>query len=499
MTGLRRLLLHAAVALAAAIAGGSQAQSPIRSTALKLHIESPKDRFIVKEQILVNIRIENTGAAPVSVPTITDNRNHALVYELTGPSVAAVHRFHYGLPGGGLPGEAEPVLLQPGQSTEARLDLGVHLPLWKTGPHSLQIRLGDTVSPPFPFTLEMPVVRSAQVVSNGIESAPRSIRLAFLDSHGQIYLGFFDEPDGLGEGRPESSFVPAVQVSADAHSVLVPSSNFDRSSLFFSRYGWRSDAAVGIDEAPSKKRVQLDLAGAHALRPALLQHSGDVDVFLMEPARLTLARLPRPGADPSRLWSVGLPGRAMSGSAVIGSPAAGGPLAAVVVSAEGRGLAITLVQNERTRIMRFEGLTVLPECKPAVAFGAGGVLRTSVLVGQPATAEHPSRIGVLDLTWPAGADVLPVESGPSSWVNLLPPQQALAGVVVYAAHGAPPRRDWVLLLDNGTLVSSRRPGVPTPLAPSHRPVRPLQLAPMERETYLLVHHPNNVLALQRLQ
>ena len=356
MTGGLRPVLRVVVVLAAILTAVAQAQGTNRSSGLKLHIESPKDHFIVKEQILLKIRIENTGPTPVSVPNITDNRNVALSYDLTGPSVASAHRFTYGAAGARLPGDAEAVLLQPGQSTEAKLNLTHQLSVWKEGMHALRLHLAEVVSAPFAFTLDRPTVRSAQVFNDGAESLPGQIRLAFLDGHNQVYLGFFDEPDGVGEGRPESSFLPVANVPADTHSLLMPTSNFNRSALFFSRYGWRSWAAVGADDAPTAGRVQLDLAGAHALRPSLLQRSGDIDVFLMEATRLTLARLPRQGRDTSRrLWNVVLPGRAVSGSAASGSLSAGSPQAAVVVCTEATGLAVALVQDEIELMLQVNG------------------------------------------------------------------------------------------------------------------------------------------------
>ena len=187
---------------------------------MKLEIDSSKNRFIVKEALVFTVRIRNDSSAPVQTPQIADNRNVALTYELRGPSVGGGLRFHYGSAADfRLPGSPEVVTLNPGQTQEETVDMVGFVREWKPGRHEIVAHLDAAVSQPFAFTIVAPNVKSAQVLSDGWPVGRSPIRIAFLEGEGNLYQGFYSEPDGTDETPATSRFVYAVKASADAEQV----------------------------------------------------------------------------------------------------------------------------------------------------------------------------------------------------------------------------------------------------------------------------------------
>ena len=483
----------AAPLLAVLLAGGGHGQdptSPVRRNPLQLEIHNPKDRFIIKEALAFTVVIRNTGTKPITVPKILDNRNKSLTYELGGPSVSGIYRFHYGsaadfqLPGG--PAERT---LAPGETMEDVVDIVQFVANWKPGQHAIRFRLGDVVSNAFNFTLEHAKVKSAQVLSDGPQMTPGMIRIAFLEDNGYIYQGFYSEADGTVETPATSKFVPAVKVPAAAQSTLVPWTNFDRASVFFSRFGWEQKGEIGVAEVPQAPPIELPLAGATVLHPALMVESGAMNLFLLRGQNLTLARIPHEDGKPQNVWQCTLPGGGVAGGSALGPVASGSPLAAAVVIPHTEAISIAVVQDGKFRSHRFEKLHVLPNSTPAIAFAAGGEIRTSVVVADSADLKNAV---ILDLIWEAGKPEPRMSKS-----NPIPLTAKVSGAsAVYAPVGEPPRRDWVIAFADGTVVSSREPQV-------HRhfgsgPVLPLQLAARQQQTYLLVNDPVEVLGLALL-
>jgi cell division septal protein FtsQ len=109
---------------------------------------------------------------------------------------------------------------------------------------------------------------------------------------------------------------------------------------------------------------------------------------------------------------------------------------------------------------------------------ASGIAEAAVLFE---TDSPDRRLALADLRFAADgkqpAELKITELGP------LPaaPVAAAAGYVV-SANGAP-RRDWAVLLEDGTVVHSGNPGNPQRLA--ERPAVPLELVPLASSAYLL--------------
>src|SRR5690349_9885235 len=83
--------------LPALAAGGSQRAGGGRQgvAKVKLELRLPRDRFLVGENVSVELRLTNTGTAPVAVPALRSDANPQPVYRLAGPGYAEGATFTY--------------------------------------------------------------------------------------------------------------------------------------------------------------------------------------------------------------------------------------------------------------------------------------------------------------------------------------------------------------------------------------------------------------------
>lgn len=471
----------------------SDGREPPGRLHLKLSIEGGKGPFIVKEQVRVVVTLQNSGDGTLTVPEIDDSRNDAIEYLLTGPSFGAGLRTHYGKAEGRMPGAPEQVQLAPGESLDAPIDLGRFVGTWLPGAHTVQLRWHTLVSEVFRFEIQFPQLASAQIVSNGLESDARQIRVGVLAAGGRAYTGFFEVPSALSPAPPKSFFVATAEVPAQAQSLIVPAANFNRAILREAAIGWTDGKSLAMLAGGQAGGPPLAVEGARILRPGLLLRSGEVEIHTVNGLALSHWRLPLSGS-PHVLATTLLPARVLSGAVAIGPSALNSPRAAVLVLDDEAGLSVGLVQDGRLRLRRFMGVRPLEGSQPALSFGADGRVRSCVLVGDRLERR---RVQVLDLVWPLEADLLPLETGPAYQFMLPENREVAEACVSYAPRMATPRREWAALLDDGRLLSSRSSGASR--MPPFAPVRPLQLAVTDAEAFLLCHHPSEVMALPRLE
>lgn len=457
---------------------------------MELKISGSKNRFILKEALVFTVAIKNGGAAPIQVPATADNRNQALTYELSGPSVPAGLRFHYG-PAAEfrLPGDPQMTTLAPGATQEDKVDVVNFVPIWTPGKHKIRIRLQAASSPDFEFEIVAGKVKSAQVLSEGAEISTGRINIAFLENNGTIYLGFYSEADGTVETPAESYFVPFGHPGESADASLLPWTNFNRGSVFFSRYAWLSGGVFAIQETKPEDRVTLPLDGASIAGPPLMVTSGVIQLFTFKGNQASLWSLPRTGS-PTKSWTVALPGVPIAAGAALGSKALGSPAAAVFVIPGKDELILALAQDGKIRQHKIEKHFALPKSVPAVALPAKDAIHVSLIAGADEKGEFLVPVEVI---WH------PDQKDPSVSIggSFKPVKQYVEALSAYSPLGNPPRRDWVVALEEGEVISSRSRGVARKFGDG--PVLPLQLAPRSQQTFLLVHKPAMLLDLEILR
>jgi hypothetical protein len=260
-----------------------------------------------------------------------------------------------------------------------------------------------------------------------------------------------------------------------------------------SRFGWRAGEVMvmtGIPGLPSSQEVRFirPRGAGRLVRPAMLAESGDVDVMALEGGdgrTLWLMRLPPAGqGQPGVVASVQLPGEALSARAALAPASAGETRAAVVIMpSQHNGAQIALVQfapggNKPTvRTVAVEHAYALPASEPGIHVDMDGTVHTSVLF---AGDESLHKLFIASVIWPASGGGGQLDRGAASE---LPGPPRAAAVTYSVSHGSAGRRAWVVLLENGQVVSGGWPTGPRTLHGT--PSLPLDLVAMSKMSYLL--------------
>lgn len=458
---------------------------------MKLQIESPKNTFIVNESLTLTVRFTNEATAPMKVPQIADNRNAALTYKLKGPSAEDGYEFNYGSSADFvLPGDPEMVVLKSGSRLEELIDMVGYLPVWEPGEYSIVAQWEDIRSEPFVFTVEYPKALSAQVISDGWPINPGVMRIAFLTAAGDIYQGFYSETDGTDETPARSKFVHAGTAPADAVKSLTPLTNFDRASVFFSRFGWASEERIGFFEASADSSVSMETNGAAILGQALMREDGVVHLFTVNENQLSMFAVPRKNEGvPSMEWQLDLPFSLESGSSALGSPASGNQAGAAIVMNGNEGVILAAAINGELKTALFEELIILPDSQPALWIETDGTIRVSVIAE---SIEVANQIQLAEAVWYPGNPEAETNLGPK--VEIM--KEISGAAVAYAQGPSLLRRDWVVAVAGGKIVSSKAPSELRQFGTG--PVMPIQIHARITESYVLVNNPKSVLYLNQL-
>jgi hypothetical protein len=165
----------------------------------------------------------------------------------------------------------------------------------------------------------------------------------------------------------------------------------------------------------------------------------------------------------------------------------------VLVAETADGMRLILVAGPgEPRVLKMPGAHLLPQSEPALRIASDGHVNASVLVAIDADLH---RIATADVTWPPGNETGDFALKMATTLATAP-QAAATTYSVAPEGGAVPRRDWVILLADGTVAGNRFPNTPRHL--TGEPVRPLELLGMSQLPYLLVHDADTVLRLQGL-
>ena len=472
-------------------------------------IELKKNRFLAKEAMGATIRIENTGDAPVEVPDPQTNINWQPTYTVEGPSYPQGYTFHFR---GVILGDMEAahegldlmtIRLEPGQSHIAEVPLEQMATIAKPGEYTLVASMdidGKTVrSEPITFTIVEPVFQSFHIaVAEGFQSS-YPIRIFCLESsqpQPDVYMALFKEvePD-VGDVRL-MDLTHCATAGKNAEQLFGAWMNYTGLGTPAPRVGWRQGSTlcvIGFGEEEPKTFDPPD--PFEIVRPGLMTESGELDLFVLceEGKVLSLLRFPDGEEAPRSMWDFNLPAKASAGRAALGPSAAGSDRVAVFLADTEKGAQFTLLNagngESKPKIQKVvvKGKHHLPSCEPAVRMDRDGNIHASSLLVDDSDERS---LQLIDLVWSPGAKP-PLSANRSSAVALQ--EDVRAGAVVYGvAERQIPRRDWVVLLNDGNVVSNQ---FPQPTSIPGEPAVPLQLLPMSRRTYLLVADPEQVLRL----
>jgi hypothetical protein len=145
---------------------------------------------------------------------------------------------------------------------------------------------------------------------------------------------------------------------------------------------------------------------------------------------------------------------------------------------------MTLVQwtpgdsHPSVRSVKVPGVVPLPAAEPALRFEPDGTVRASALFAE---SGQPRGLVLVDATWPPGAADGRVTAR-EHVATLAGPARA-AAVTYSVARLSPGRREWLVLLADGSTVFSASPAEHHHLAAA--PVLPLQMLAMSQATYVL--------------
>jgi hypothetical protein len=469
---------------------------------VELKIDLGQQHFITKESMVMRVLIHNTGSAPVSVPDPENNRNTQPAYTVTGPSFPKGHTFHFrqialGDPNPAKEREAGTTLtIAPGETHESSLPLEQLVRFSQPGKHTLVASLdagGQKLnSVPVEFTIEAPQIRSMQFLADDGFQTPNPIRVLCLlgESPDQrLYQAILREerPD-LGEvGLAKMIFV--APAGPNSTGVIAPWANHNHMESFLNRFGWQAGALLGIEGLAGSRGLRLTLpeAPSEILRPALMSDSGDVDVLTLSANRASLSMVrfpnPRPGAEAKLLWTLPLQSPALATRAAIAPRSAGARRYALIIvsdgSTESRMILVESGADQATPTLRegvLPGATPLPGSEPGITVAADGTVHASALF-----AEGPNQrnLFVADIKWPSGSGA----ATPARGKIFKLPGAPRSAQVTYSVANKSARREWIVLLQDGSVVFSGSPNRPRKV--DGTPAIPLNLIAMSQMSYLL--------------
>ncbi len=475
------------------------------SKKMKISISLGGDRFIARESMVLTVVVTNTGSSAIEIPDPGDGRNTQPEYAIQGPSYPQGHKIVFGRPL--KPGQPspEPVLvkLAPGEEHESELPLEMAVKFPEPGKHTLVAKLSwagaSAVSAPVSFMIEAPVLHAARIMADDGFQRPGMQRvLALAGQPPKLYQFMFREQrPGIGEIR-FAKMVPAAVPPPEATDVIAPWTNFDRSDVFYFRTGWRTPAAVGMEtDTPVQRATAAIEAGSEVIHPALMAKDGAASVLVRTAKEILLIQLPLPAEEkappPSQtIWKANLEHPAIAACAAVAPAPLNKPFALTVGQGMGN-VAVTLFESGASKGKHVEipAATLPPDSQPALWIDSSAQAHAAILVADP---DAPRNLSLVLIDWMTAEPEAKVTRKSVSRL----PRDAKSSVAAFSVSDRrPPRLDWVVLLDDGSLVSSKSPGS-VQRFPS-APVRPLQLLSMSQAMYLLTTDAVDILRFRNLQ
>lgn len=489
----RRAAAAAILAVVLAWRGTAQNQTARgKNNVMELELRIAKSQYIIRESLRVEVVFRNPGPNPVSVPSLADNRNRAMAYHLTGPSVKDELVFQYARTSNRLPGPPAQISIAAGKELSKALQIDQYVPHWKPGQHQLFATLetpgGILRSKAVTFEIVEPTVRSAAVVHDmaaGSTDRMRAIFLAETGSKLRLFQAAFTESRPGLETEAEAHYSEVMELAPDTSAVASLWADFNRGGLLLSpRYVWvNRSGTAGVQEFQSEP-VRFDLSGDSLLRPGLMTNDGSALLAGIHGREVRLRRIPKQGGTPAVSWQATLPLTIESGRVWI---TGNGKVTVLLAGEDSRDVRLFLVQDgamiAQTTV---EGAKLLPQSEPGLSIAPDGTVRASILVAQPDVRRE---VAIVDWMPSGGAAGLKRQAA----ATLRQDPKAAGVVYAYAAAGEP-RRDWVIHYGDNIIVTRGSPARPRML--SGTPMVPLQLLPRAGMSFLLLRNPAEVLAME---
>lgn len=469
---------------------------------MKLELELPDRRYLLRELMRLKVTLRNTGAEPATVPKVEDVTNDRPVYVVDGPSFDKPFSFTAGSASPRLPTAPARApttqVLAPNEAGELAFDIGRLVPFTTAGVHTLRARLEWNGSVIESNVLRFELVRgrtlSARLMLDDGFQRPSPMRALLLVDDGQLrslVVAFFSEvaPD-YAEAKL-GYLLRVASADAAADEALPTWTNYPRGDTFKLRYGWRSPAALTVEGArPDQRVTAASVAGALRVQPALMTRDGVVEAFQATAEGVALWRFDAAPAPAKSIWQAPLP-PPLAARAGRGKAPHGERPAAVFVSRSAGGLSLSLVESDGhqpvVRQLELHLARALPDSEPALRIDDQGRVHVALVV---AADNALRRVRCVEAVWPARSGDGAVKAGPERPLPAAP----MAATAAFDTSGGD-RLEWVARLPDGRLCLGSTPE----LDPSGgQPALPLQLLVQGEHSYLLVLGADAVPALEAL-
>ena len=292
---------------------------------------------------------------------------------------------------------------------------------------------------------------------------------------------------------------PVMEIPAQATDVLCPWTTFDRSEATVIWRAWREGKFLCALSSGGTLPQRQDLAAPPdaVLRPALMSNKSELDIFVLSGAlrQLSLFRFIPPSpqrlATQSVLWRFALPEAAINGRVAMGTAEHGSHRRIVLLAQEAgrpnRPPQLLVMHADAgdggsaprgVTVSHIPEAITMPNSEPGVYVDTAGVTHTSILFRRD--IENPAFF-LADLAF--GPDGKAIGEPLVESLGVLPTPATSAAVSFLAEPGRPMRRDWVVILQDGSVMHSQIPG--RPMKTRGIPVEPPDLVVLRQTTYLL--------------
>jgi hypothetical protein len=491
-----------------AFAAGAQQRSSGRRQGVakvKLDLRVPRERFLLGEDVSVELTLTNTGTAPVAVPKLKSTLNPQPVYRLTGPGLAEGVSLTYRdvkLPAAereGGPETPETTTLGPGAFLETGFSLNQWQKLDRAGRYTLSARIDwggwAAASQTVEFVMENAAYQQASLGVDLFSSSTRTLRVVWTSrADGRQVIGesfLYEKRPDLGELHVTGSRI-IHEVGPQATEPFCPWTNYDRSDGAGGWHGWREGQRLFAIAMGEEKPQSFDLGSDRAklVRPALMLRNGEMDVFYLSPdgRELGMVRFHTPGEGaarpPEEAWRVALPEPAVSARAALGRESAGSRRVVALLSQHGTLTAVRLARVQDTRVelgnaVLIKDANALPESEPGAVIAADGTIHVAAVF-----ARDPGRkeAALLEAHFPAttGGEVS-VRVRPEGVLESPLASSSVAYPATESSDAVPHVID--RLADGSLRFSQGTASVPA------APAMPLDVLRMSGATYLLLLRP----------
>lgn len=469
---------------------------------MKLELHIPRKRYLLGENVSVDLRLTNTGSAAIQAPELFNTLNSQPVYRLTGPSIDQSVAFTYRdmklsvAEREVAPAMSKTATIEPGEYLETDLVLNQLKPLTHPGSYTLSARIDwngwSAEAQPVTFEMEASDFQHASLGVDLFSSSTRTLRVVWISRAGSgNILGesfFYEKRPDLGEIQVTGTRI-IYTAGPQAAEPFCPWTNYDRADGAGSWHGWREGSRLFAIAMGGEKPQSFNLPSdqAKVIRPALMLRNGDLQVFYLSADRRTLGmiRFYTPGKagakPPEEVWRLPLPDAVISARVALGPESAGSRRAVALLSQHEGRIAVRLARLQEARAELSDPLMIAdahaaPDCELAATFAADGAFHVAGVFTKDAGRRQAAMFEARFALVPGGENGVKV-----TMLGALENPLAASAVAYSAAEAADVAPYAVLQLADGSWRYNLRP-FRVPAAS----VMPLELLRSGGATYVLL-------------